>query len=104
MANSRYLGKSIKQGKHSGILFLTKEAEVSKDEVSVQINTFSTWEAGQDYMLVVFSFWELAGTVFIFQKATKKIKSTKSSHSRGGEKGEILSLIMAGFKAKKELE
>lgn len=93
----------MKQGKHSRILSLTKEAEVSKDEVSIQINIFSTREAGKDYMLLVFSFWELADTVFIFQKAAKKIKSTKSSHSRGGERGKILPPIMAGFQEKKRI-
>lgn len=93
----------MKQGKHSRILSLTKEAEVSKDEVSIQINIFSTREAGKDYMLLVFGFWELADTVFIFQKAAKKIKSTKSSHSRGGERGKILPPIMAGFQEKKRI-
>lgn len=94
--------KASKQGKHSRILSLTKEAEVSKDVVSIQINIFSNWEAGKDYMLLVFSFWELAGTVFIFQTVGKKIKSTKSSHSRGGERGKILPPIMAGFQGKKK--
>lgn len=75
---------------------------MSKDVVSIQINIFSTWEAGKNYMLLAFSFWELAGTVFIFQKVDKKIKSIKSSHSKGGERGKILPLIMSGFQEKKK--
>lgn len=36
-ASRRCLRKSIKEGKHSGILFLTKEVQVSKEEVSIQL-------------------------------------------------------------------
>lgn len=91
-----------KQGKHSRILSLTKEAEVSKDVVSIQINIFSTWEAGKDYMLLVFSFWELTGTVFILKKLLRKLNQQNPA-ILGEVRGKIMTPVTAGFQGKKRV-